>query len=471
MSAETFYYAIVVCLTLFLAWVVRSVRVRTIIYLLASYVLYATWGLFFVGLLIFSSLVNFAIGVWLRRRLCAARLWVGIAFNISILGVFKYAAGLAGFAFGHSSFGASLAHITLPVGISFWTFQALSYLFDIYREEELDPSLVEFCLYMAFWPTVLSGPICRLGNLLPQFRRKFAPRRDDFSVGFDRLFFGLLMMALAEMMGAGILPGQGIDAAFASTSTNWGGADVWCLVVGYGFQLFFNFAGYSHIVIGAARLFGIRLDENFSRPYFSTSPSIFWTRWHMSLSFWIRDYLFFPLATVRREPWWRNLVLVISMVTFGLWHKGTVLFAIWGFYHGALLVLHRMWQQFQRWSDFRWPQYVETPVSWAVTFAAISFGWIFFRANDLRQSITMVGAILSPASYGHHFLPTSLYALIAVLAVGYFMASGLPPLQRDQSTGVCAWLPLELKCAMYGAMFYLAVLHNAEPQQFIYFQF
>ncbi len=471
MTAESFYYAIVISLTLFLAWLVRSVRVREMIYLLASYVLYATWGLTFLGILIFSSLLNYALGMWLRRRVSAARLWIGIAFNLTILGTYKYLPGFASLAFVHSSTIRSLAQIALPVGISFWTFQALSYLFDIYRGEEIDPSLLEFCLYMAFWPTVLSGPICRLGNLLPQFRSPFAPSRNDLNVGIDRIFLGIFMMALAGIMGAGIRAGEGIDAAFASTAAKWSGADVWALAIGYGFQLFFNFAGYCHIAIGAARLFGIRLDENFSRPYLSTTPSIFWTRWHMSLSFWIRDYLFFPLATIRREPWWRNFALVVCMVTFGLWHKGAVLFAIWGLYHGVLLVLHRKWQQFQRWAGFTFPAYVATPVSWAVTFAAISFGWIFFRANDLRQSLAMATAALNPMSYGQHSLPQSLYVLIAVFAIGYFVLMALLQSRREQTEGVCLWLPVEIKFALYGAMFYLAVLHNADPQQFIYFQF
>jgi len=471
MNTLALHYAIIVFLTWFLAWVVRPFRARELLYLFASYILYATWGLPFLGLLVFSSVMNYAFGIWLRRRLSPARLWVSIVFNVTLLGVFKYAPGLAAFAFKHSSFGASLARIALPVGISFWTFQAISYLFDIYREEELDPSLLEFCLYMAFWPTVLSGPICRLGNLLPQFRQEFVPRREDLSVSFDRIFLGLFMTALAEMMGAGIHLGQGIDAAFASTATKWGGADVWCLAIGYGFLLFFNFAGYSHIVIGAARLFGIRLDENFSRPYASTTPSIFWTRWHMSLSSWIRDYLFSPLATVRREVWWRNLALVISMFIFGLWHKGSVLFAIWGLYQGVLLVLHRQWQQFQRWSDFQWPQYLATPVCWAATFAAISFGWIFFRASDLQQSVAMVAAVFTPATYGQHFLPPSLYLLIVVFIVGYFVSIALLRVSRGQMEGICAGLPIEIRFALYGGMFYLAVLHNTQPQQFIYSQF
>jgi alginate O-acetyltransferase complex protein AlgI len=379
--------------------------------------------------------------------------------------------GLAAFAFGRTSFGSSLARIALPVGISFWTFQALSYLFDIYRDEGLDPSLVEFCLYMAFWPTVLSGPICRLSHLLPQFRQQFTPRCEDFAVGFDRMFLGLLMMALAEMMGVGIRPGQGIDAAFASTVTKWSGADVWCLAVGYGFLLFFNFAGYSHIVIGAARLFGIRLDENFSCPYLSTTPSIFWTRWHMSLSFWIRDYLFYPLASVRGEIWWRSLALVISMFTFGLWHKGTVLFAIWGLYQGVLLVLHRQWQQFQRRSSIQWPQYLATPASWAATFAAISFGWIFFRSNNLRQSFAMVAAVFAPTTYGQHFLPPSLYLLITSFIVGYFVSVALLRVRRSQKEGIFANLPIGIRFVLYGGIFYLAVFHNAQPQEFIYLQF
>lgn len=471
MNVHVSIYATILCFTLLLAWAVRSVRNREIVYLLASWTLYASWGLFFLSLLIGSSLVNYALGAWLRRRLSAPRLWVGVGFNLALLGTFKYLPDAGSLSFANGPFGGFLAHLALPVGISFWTFQALSYLFDIYREEELDPSPVEFCLYMAFWPTVLSGPICRLGTLLPQFRREFVPQRADISVGVDRIFIGALLIALGGLMGAGLHAGQGLDAAFAWATTKESGSDVWVLIIGYGFQLFFNFAGYSHLVIGAARLFGVRLDENFSRPFLSTSPSEFWRRWHMSLSFWIRDYVFFPLATLRREAWWPNLALVVSMVTFGLWHRGTAVFAIWGSYHGLLLVLHRQWQQLQRRFDVRLSPYVETPVSWFVTFAAISFGWIFFRASDLRQASMMIAAVFSPATYGYHLLPADLYGLVAVLAAGYFLTIALSSLRGEPSQGLIGWLPLECKGAVYGAIFYFAVLHSAEPQQFIYFQF
>jgi alginate O-acetyltransferase complex protein AlgI len=340
----------------------------------------------------------------------------------------------------------------------------------VYRGEDLDPSVLEFCLYLAFWPTVLSGPICRLPNLLPQLRQDFAPSKDALRNGVNRILIGLFMTAVAQTLAAGIKSGQGVDAAFSSTSTAWSGTDVWCLAIAYGFQLFLDFAGYSHVVIGAARLFGIRLEENFNNPYLSTTPSMFWTRWHMSLSSWIRDYLFLPLATARRELWWRNLALAISMVIFGLWHKGSLLFLIWGVYQGVLLMLHRQWQQFQRWSGFSWAGYVAAPVSWLVTFAAMSLGWIFFRANDLHQARTMWAAVVNLGSYGQLALPRSLYLLTAIVVVGYFCVVGIKWL-LEREPQVQLRIPVEFRFAAYAVMFYWAMLHIAEPQAFIYFQF
>ena len=226
------------------------------------------------------------------------------------------------------------------------------------------------------------------------------------------------MMQLAKLLGQGILAGDSVVSGF-DRATRWSGTDVWCLALGYGLQLFFDFAGYSHIAIGAARALGIRVPENFERPFASTTPSVFWTRWHMSLSFWIRDYVFLPLATMRREIWWRNAVLIISMIVFGVWHKATWLFLIWGCYHGVLLVLHRQVQQAER--KFNWqPEFWGwTFVSWMVTTALISLGWIFFRANSLQQARQMIASVISPASYAEHFISWSLYLLVASLAAGY----------------------------------------------------
>jgi alginate O-acetyltransferase complex protein AlgI len=192
-------------------------------------------------------------------------------------------------------------------------------------------------------------------------------------------------------------------------------------------QLFFDFAGYSHIAIGAAGALGIKVPENFQRPFASTNSSVFWTRWHMSLSFWIRDYVFLPLAMTRREIWWRNAALILAMVIFGLWHKASVLFLIWGCYHGVLLVLHRQIQQVQRKFNWQTSSGPLTVVSWLVTMAVISFGWIFFRANSLAQAIHMLSAIASLSSYITHNLSASLYLLVALLAAGYAIVLAVAP--------------------------------------------
>jgi alginate O-acetyltransferase complex protein AlgI len=408
---------------LFTRWF-HSPKIRQPLFLAASYLFYYSWGSRFLAVLLISSVVNYLLGVHLRRRLTSARLWLGISFNLLLLGGFKYLP-LIGVAYASNSALANLSHIALPVGISFWTFQAISYHLDLYREEQVDPSLLEFCLYMAFWPTVLSGPICRLPAMLPQFRETRVSTWDEVGRGTQRILIGILMMAVSQVLAVGVAPGQGVDGGFGRAADALSGTDVWCLAIGYGFQLFFNFAGYSQVVIGVAMLFGIRLHENFNRPYLSASPSTFWTRWHMSLSFWIRDYVFFPLATLRRELWWRNLSLIIAMFVFGLWHKGSLLFMLWGIYHGILLVLHRQWEQLRLRGIARLPRPLLLPFSWLVTFGGVSLGWIFFRAESTHQAAIMYRLVFSPASYAHTTLPLNFYRLTFLAMIGYFFVVGV----------------------------------------------
>jgi len=395
---------------------VRARGVRQAVLLFASCALYLTWAPWFAAVLFASTIMNFAVGKWLRRKPTELPLATGILLNLVLLGGFKYLPEVA-LHIPLSTLGR-FTHLALPVGISFWTFQALSYLFDLYRGEELDPSFSEFLLYMVFFPVTISGPVCRMPDMLPQFRSEQTTRWNDIGHGLRRIAIGVFMMQLAKLLGQGILAGDGIVSGFDRV-TRWSGTDVWCLAFGYGLQLFFDFAGYSHIAIGAARAFGFTVPENFQRPFESTSPSIFWTRWHMSLSFWIRDYVFLPLAVLRREMWWRNLTLVISMLLFGLWHRASLLFLLWGGYHGMLLVLHYRVQQLQR--KFNWEPTAKfwTSLSWVVTMTLISLGWIFFRSTSLSQAGQMLSAVASPTSYSSHFLSLSLYLLIAFLAASY----------------------------------------------------
>jgi alginate O-acetyltransferase complex protein AlgI len=407
---------------------VTSPTVRKAVLLAASYGLYLTWTRWFGAVLILSVIMNYWLGKWLRRQPTAARLWVGVGLNLLLLAAFKYVPEIS-IQIPIASL-KNFSGLALPLGISFWTFQALSYLFDIYREEELDPSLAEFALYMAFFPVTISGPVCRMPEMLPQFRSERTTRWGEIVEGFRRIAVGAFMMQVAKLLGQGILAGDSIVTGFDRT-TRWSGPDVWCLAFGYGLQLFFDFAGYSHIAIGAARALGIGVPENFDRPFASTTPSIFWTRWHMSLSFWIRDYVFLPLATLRREIWWRHFALIFAMTLFGLWHKASLLFLIWGCYHGLLLVVHRQVQQAERKLNWEPAPSPWALVSWISTMILINVSWIFFRANSVTQARQMLSALLSPASYAEHFLSSSLYLLVGVMAAGYalvmLVASKLKP--------------------------------------------
>ena len=417
---------------------------RQTILLASSIALYLTWQFWFAALLFISILANFLFGKWLRTKQHWFPLFTGIVFNLALLSAFKY--------FPRGTFHllpASLqeaGRLALPLGISFWTFQAMSYLFDIYRGEEVDPTFAEFALYLVFFPVTISGPVCRLPDMLPQFRSAETTSWSDIALGLRRIAIGVFMMQLGKLLGQGILAGDGIVSGF-DKSTQWSGTDVWCLAIGYGLQLFFDFAGYTHIAVGAAKALGITVPENFERPLASTNPSIFWTRWHMSLSFWIRDYVFFPLATLRREIWWRHLALVFAMIVFGLWHKASLLFLIWGAYHGVLLVAHRLLQQSER--RFNWqPPKIWTPLSWVATAALICLGWILFRANSMSQAHEMVAAIASPATYGSHFLSASLYVLIGTLAAGY----ALVLVVRDAIQDVDVNVPSEAAARDSGVM-------------------
>jgi alginate O-acetyltransferase complex protein AlgI len=395
---------------------VRSPKLRQAALLAGSCVLYLSWGFWFGAVLLTSIVMNYFLGRWIRRKPIASVLWTGILLNLVLLSTFKYLPEVA-ITLPLSSL-QRFAHLALPLGISFWTFQAMSYLFDLYRGEELDPSFVEFALYMAFFPVTISGPVCRMPDMLPQFRSDQATAWSEIERGFGRIATGVLMMQLARLLGQGILAGDGIDSGFDRIA-HWSGPDVWCLAFGFGLQLFFDFAGYSHIAIGAAKVLGFTVPENFARPFQSTTISVFWTRWHMSLSFWIRDYVFLPLAVLRREMWWRNLVLVFSMVLFGLWHHASLLFIIWGCYHGVLLLLHRQTQLLQRRFDWQPPGILWMPLSWSATFVLVSLGWIFFRAFSLPKAGQMLSAVLSPASYRSHTLSGSLYLLVMLLGCGY----------------------------------------------------
>ena len=393
----------------FVTTLVRRPTGRLLLFLALSYCFYLSWSAVFILLLVGSSLVNFLMGRLLYRNRHPWVLCFGIAVNILIL-LFPRNAG----SFLASLFSqASIPGVLLPVGVSFYTFQALGCLIDIYRGFGKKPTLLEFLVFMAFWPVVLSGPICRLPEMLPQFR-KLTAAWDHGSEGIQRIVLGLFMkVVLADSLAQGVDNQGGVNWGFDQVQI-WNPMDVVSLSFGYGLQLFFDFAAYSHIAIGSALLVGIRLRENFRSPFGATSPSGFWGRWHMSLSSWIRDYVFFPLAARRRNPGWRLLAVIVAMVVFGAWHGLAATFLLWGLYHGLLLAGQRMLSKNSPNSIRPAPA-----VGWALTFILINFGWILFRSGSLQQAGRMYAGLFSigqPAS-----LATVFHLLVIVLFSGYLL--------------------------------------------------
>ncbi len=447
----------------------ESARVRQMLYLAASYLFYLTFGLGSFAVLLASTMFNFWWGSVIRRRPSTWMLWIGILLNVALLSTFKYLPQVAANVAPTLPLASPVAHLALPIGISFWTFQGLSYLFDQFREERLDPTLIEFMLYMGFAPTVLSGPICRLPELLPQFRDTSKATWANVVDGARGIWVGVLMITLARFLGGGF-DGHGVNWGFDHAGLRLGAADVWLLLVGYGFQLFFDFAGYSRVVIGIAQLFGIRLPENFRHPYLSTTLAMFWTRWHMSLSFWIRDYLFMPLATLRREAWWRNAMLVFSMIVFGLWHKASFLFLLWGTYQGLLLLAYRLLQQRQRRLGVSISGVAGSFLSWLLTFGLITLGWIMFRARDGSQAMYLLGQAVTPFASQGMTLPANFALFIVGVVAAYFVVAAASR-RYAQGGAVLGGFPLGVRYVCYAGIFYFAVFHAADPQSFIYFQF
>jgi alginate O-acetyltransferase complex protein AlgI len=403
--------------TLSLASIALSGRSRQIALLLSSYCFYASFATVFLLALATSTLANFFLGRWIRRRPVLSRLLTAVAINVVALASFKTQVW---------SWVGSYDFV-MPLGMSFWTFQALSHLFDVYREDDTTPTFVEFALYLSLWPTVVSGPISRVTDLVPQFRGAAAVSWSCAGAGFRRIAQGLFMKLVAAQLLVTLLTRGSTNAAgFDDVAADWGGFDVWVLAVGFGVQLFLDFAGYSHMAIGAALLLGLRVPENFSSPFAAESPAVFWTRWHMSLSGWIRDYVFTPVALMHRSLTWRYAALVGSMVLFGLWHGTTLPFLIWGAYHGGLLVTHRIWQRVHGQPAPAGAFHLRRVVRVISTFLLVSFGWIFFRAQDLHHAWALLGAIANPSSYANRALPAGYYLAVGLLApalIGWHIVS------------------------------------------------
>lgn len=395
-SAVFLFGFLPIVLALFL-WLQRRRHARASFALLvgASLFFYAWWRPEYLPILVGSVLFNYAWGRWLAARpapaVARALLVSGIAANLALLGWFKYAGFFAETLDALLGTGWSVEAVLLPLGISFFTFQQIAYLVDTYRGRTRATGLLEYALFVSFFPQLIAGPIVHHGEMLGQFHA----RRPASRVGQDVLL-GLSVFAVGlfkkSVIADGVAPYA--DTVFALAG---GGAPLdllyaWSGALAYTVQLYFDFSGYSDMAIGLGLLFGIHLPLNFASPYRSPSIIEFWRRWHMTLSRFLRDYLYFPLGGGRGDAFSRYRNLMIVMLLGGLWHGAGWTFVFWGGLHGLYLLVNHGWRA-SRATSGRAPGKPVQALSVALTFLAVVVAWVFFRAEDTTTAWRMLRAM------------------------------------------------------------------------------
>ena len=372
----------------------RLSRTLAILSLVAfSLVYYAYWNAAYVPLLLATVPVNYALGRRIqaaagRRRAARLLLILGVAGNLGLLAYFKYAhfiAGLVGMAGGIGS-------IVLPLAISFYTFQQIMYLVDSFRGDVPREGLLQYSLYVTFFPHLIAGPLVHHREMMPQFstRTRKGLQLDDISVGLVIFFIGLAKKVLIADELAPFVTPVFSSAASGQTPDSY---SAWCAVLGYTFQIYFDFSGYSDMAVGAARLFGIRLPINFFSPYRATSIIDFWRWWHMTLSRLLRNYLYIPLGGNRQGKFRRYLNLMVTMLLGGLWHGAGWTFIVWGGLHGAYLIVNHAWRALRERLGWQGDSRAWRLAARTLTFLAVMLAWVFFRSEDLPSAFRMLAAM------------------------------------------------------------------------------
>ncbi len=373
--------------------------------LVCSYYFYMCWDARFALLILVSTLSTWACGFLIEKadtpRVRKLALAVNLALNLGILFLFKYFDFFSGsiadfFALLGLEYKAPLLGLTLPVGISFYTFQALGYSIDVYRGDiPHEKSLLNYMLFVSFFPQLVAGPIERSTNFLPQLHQRtyFDERRTE--EGVIRMLVGFFKkVVIAD--GAAVF----VDLVYASPQSFDGAALIIATLL-FAVQIYCDFAGYSDIAVGAAQVLGYRLMQNFDRPYFATSIRDFWRRWHISLSFWLRDYLYIPLGGSRKGQLRKALNLVITFLASGLWHGASWNFVIWGGLNGIYQAVDSLTlplrEKLTRIFRLDKLKLITGAIGMAVTFCLVCFSWIFFRAQTLEQAGTVISRIFADA--------------------------------------------------------------------------
>ncbi len=482
-SAE---YILFLPIIVLLFWILPKVC-RLPMLLVASYYFYMSFIPQFILLILPMTLFNWLWGkLMVKDHTNKKLLGIGIVVNLLILGVFKYANFFA------DSFGAvaKLAtskamhfdlHIILPLGISFFTFEFIHYLFEIYRGKKPIDSFVLFALFAAFFPTQIAGPIKRYPDFVEQMQADNKIKLSYFDEGVPLIIIGMAKkLLLADNLAVFVQMGVGAPS-------NYSGLELWLFAYAFAFQIYFDFSGYTDIGRGSAMLFGYHIPINFNMPYIASNMSDFWRRWHVSLSTWLRDYLFIPLGGSRGTRLQVNRNLFLTMALGGLWHGASWNFVVWGVFHGLALIVHRefsMWKEStvalknflgQKVVAFIWRYF-----SIFLTFQAVCIGWVFFRIQDIGLAWVMVRRMLTlrpmfsmPAPEHFIVMKPDLPVVVPVvmIMVALLLLTNLP-ISALNERKVFQNLPAFIKAA-YCAVLILAIVTFLPDtsQPFIYFQF
>lgn len=455
-------------------------RLRTPLLLVSSCVFYMAFIPAYILILGLTILIDYTAGIYLERTDGKARrflLWVSIAATCAVLFVFKYFyfftdtfVGITGL-FGWQLTGPSI-HIILPIGLSFHTFQSLSYVVEVYRgRQKAERNFVTYATYVMFFPQLVAGPIERPQNLLHQFYEKHAFDYQRVTSGLKRMAWGFFKkLVVADRLAIYV------NDVYASPQ-NFNGLQLTIATIFFAYQIYCDFSGYSDIAIGSARILGFKLMENFNTPYYSTSISEFWHRWHISLSSWFRDYVYIPLGgnRVSRPRWYVNLL--VTFAVSGLWHGANWTYVIWGFLNGVYLVCGVLSERGRNHIFGLFGLSENSRLRMAVrivsTFALVCAGWVIFRAKNISDAWYIYTHFWTDWNLGairtEQFLLRQLP--VAVLSIVFLEAVQL--LQgRVSLTGLLARRPLVLRWTVYVSFVMAVVLFGVfRKGQFIYFQF
>lgn len=453
----------------------RSLKLQNAFILLASYLFYGWWDYRFLALIAFSTVVDYFIGLTIDESNSKSRkkalLFISLVVNLGLLGFFKYYNFFVdSWVDAFESLGVeihrSTLNIILPVGISFYTFQTLSYTIDVYREK-LKPSrnFINFAAYVAFFPQLVAGPIERATNLLPQFSKGRVFNEEQGISGVNLILWGLFQK---------IVIADSCAPYVNSIFDNYESMNSLSLILGavyFAFQIYGDFAGYSNIAIGTARLLGFDLMRNFNYPYFSRDMAEFWRRWHISLSTWFRDYVYIPLGGSRGSKWaqLRN-VLIIFMVS-GFWHGANWTFVFWGFLHAIffipILLLDRNRKNVNQVSENRILPSLKEFTQMLTTFSLACLAWVFFRANSITEAFNYLNKIVADFNFNIQYLNIERYNVEMLLILLIFIL--IEWFHRNQEhpfTGRWKWFKIA------GILIMLLTLGvYSKHQDFIYFQF